>query len=1420
MKVVRYIGNQYFIFILILSISLGHVDIYNDGSTNSHVPSLEVISGYDDKVIEYSKINKIIAGGHQFTEVTYEQVLDQTIYFQFRYGGINVLFGESQCLWIDISGNKYQLIFQFIQIDSNRVVPIGRSEVPSKSNYFIGDSPNEWITDSANYEELHYPNIYDGIDLMFYVSDGRLKYEYNVHSGADPGEIKTEYRGSSRCVIDESIGDIIIETKSGELIDKAPITYQLVKDERMDIESRFLEIEDNKFSYEIGIYDTSRPLVIDPGISLGTYLGGSDNEVLASHCIDENGDIYVAGVTRSIDFPVTNGSLNTTAPGGLDMVIMKLKDDLSTLVYCTYIGGTGSDYGYSIQADKYGNVYLTGYTRSTDFPTTSSVIQRNLMGNDDIFLLKLNPKGNGLEYSTLIGGTDRDRGLALAIDEDSNAFITGYTRSTNFPTTSGCYDEELGGDRDVVLVKISPNATNLMYSTYFGGQSTDWGESIVVDEEGTAYVAGTAVSHDFPTTPGAYSTSFQGGDDDYFLLGFNISKNAFKFSTYVGGSGTEGGGPRIYIDSQGSILFGGTTHSTDFPMINETYQKKYSGGSDCIIAEFNESGDTIIASTYFGGSGDEVLSGINRELDGTIRFSGNTDSIDLNCTPNAVEENNSGKMDIFLVQLSQSMEFLDYCTYLGGANDERSFMMVATESMITISGSTDSIDLFDDGNVYCSTNSGGYDLFIAKIIIDLYTNATTPDKPLLFTVVPGDRQVILSWTPPENDEAYGVRGYYISRGLNELVLDVMERTNGTTRSFIDRPLVNGKKYYYSISAFNLIGEGNQTDILNATPLTIPSEPVNFNVTPGWKIVNLTWYGPADVGGELIGYILSRGRSPDVFVIHNNLGNVTGFTDTNVTSGDRYFYRLIAYNTMGNGTSTTILSAIPFGFPHAPVNTSVKDHDDYLSLEWDPPENVGGTPILGYNVYRRQTNGSKGLIGATYTTFFDDVNAIKGFHYFYSVSTINKYGEGPQSEEVGIIQYSVPHVPTNVRAIVNGSTVEIVWDPPLNNGGVVIDAYLIFRGISGSPSELIATVSDILSYFDLNLTFGVTVRYSVHARNRIGLSDPSSDTTVTPVGPPSVSEKIWLIEGVGHLEVQWSIPDNDGGSPIIQYWIYKGTSPFVLEKITEVDYTDQSYIDTNLEIGTRYYFRVSAVNSIGEGPFGEIIEGIPYGLPYAPINIQYQINAATLIITWDPPISDGGRPIKGYFLYRSDSRSPNEILVFNSNSTTFLDSELEYEITYYYTVSASNIAGEGQRSNSISVRLTQDNVPPYPPIDFKVQQQDGKVILTWLASQSDGGLSIIRYDIYRGRSQISMVKIQEVRDDLSFTDNKLTLGIEYYYHVRAINEIGESDPSKTISVVIESDEPIFDKTQFIVIIGIIISLGLLAIGYYRRRRNRL
>jgi Bacterial Ig-like domain (group 3)/Abnormal spindle-like microcephaly-assoc'd, ASPM-SPD-2-Hydin/Beta-propeller repeat len=533
----------------------------------------------------------------------------------------------------------------------------GEDELAGTSNYFIGNDPAKWRTKVPTYAKVKYEGIYPGIDLVYYGHQRELEYDFVLQPGANPQAIRLGIAGAKRLRLEH--GDLVLTSAGGDVHLRSPHIYQEANGVRREIRGRYVIKSKNEVGFEVAGYDRRRALVIDPVLAYSTYLGGSANDYGWGIAVDSAGNAYVTGYTESTDFPTVNAiqqdlrgqadafvtkfnadgsdlvystylggsagaggvgialdaagnayvtgsagsgfpTINAIQPtfGGVeDAFLTKINADGSALVYSTYLGGSDIDWGSGVAVDAAGNAYVTGSTRSTEFPTANAIQPTN-HGGYDAFVTKINAGGSALVYSTYLGGSG-DENIAtyytggIATDAAGNAYVTGYTDSTDFPTVHAFQPAYGGGVSDAFVAKINASGSAFIYSTYLGGSGDDEGAGIAADSAGNAYVTGGTSSTDFPTANALQPTNH--GGYDAFVTKINAGGSALVYSTYLGGGGDDDG-RGIAVDSAGNAYVTGYTGSWDFPLVNAINPPETGG----FVSHVSADGSALVYSTDLG----------------------------------------------------------------------------------------------------------------------------------------------------------------------------------------------------------------------------------------------------------------------------------------------------------------------------------------------------------------------------------------------------------------------------------------------------------------------------------------------------------------------------------------------------------------------------------------------------------------------------------------------------------------------------------------------------------------------------------------------------------------------------------------------------------------------------------------------------
>ncbi|BDZ71374.1 SBBP repeat-containing protein [Methanobacterium petrolearium] len=730
----------------------------------------------------------------------------------------------------------------------------GHETGTAKVDYYMGNDSSQWKTALTTWNSISLGEIYPGITVILRANGDNVEKIFLIQARANPEDIKILILGTSDLQV-TSEGDLKMQTPIGDVLLSKPLAYQ-----EDDVISVNYNLDGNIYSFQVGEYDKSKELTIDPILQYGSYLGGTRDDAGQSITLDDDGNIYITGYTDSANFPTTTGAYQTSNAGTYDTFITKLAPNSHgtyNLQYSTYLGGTNYDYGTSIAVDNEGNIYITGYTWSEDFPTTTGAFQTSNAGAADSFIVKLTPNNQGtndLKYSTYIGGSDPymyadDYGYSIAVDTAGNIYVTGCTFSDDFPTTTGAYQTSNGGDSDVFVVKLTPNnqgTNDLKYSTYLGGSRYDYGYGITVDNEQNIYVTGCTWSGSygtlFPTTAGAYQTSYSGIYGDAFISKLspdNQGTDDLKYSTFLGGSDDDGG-QGIAIDNNGTIYITGYTASNDFPTTSDAYQTSNAGSYDVFISKLtpdSQGTDDLKYSTYLGGNSNDYGWSIDLDKEKTIYITGYTGSDDFPTTSGAYQTSLHGWGDAFISKMSsysQGSSDLQYSTYLGGDSDEFGYSVTLDDAgNIYATGYTYSENFPTTSGAYQANYQGAGDAFIVKLASVADVNITkTVDNTTPYVGDTVIYTIIVRNNGP--DTSYGVTVTdIIPKGLKYLSSNTSYGSyDPVTGTWTMDYLSNGETATLTITSM-VLQSGKITNTARVTALTY--DPVRNNTTASTTI---------------------------------------------------------------------------------------------------------------------------------------------------------------------------------------------------------------------------------------------------------------------------------------------------------------------------------------------------------------------------------------------------------------------------------------------------------------------------------------------------------------------------------------------------------------------------------------------------------
>ena len=538
----------------------------------------------------------------------------------------------------------------------------------ARTDYFIGPRSN-WHTGVTSYARVRYSQVYRGIDTVYYGNQGRLEYDFLLAPGADAGAIRMRFRGADRLRITPA-GDLEVEAGGATLIEKRPA----VRQGDVAIAGRYVLLARDLAAFRVGRYDRTRPLVIDPLLVYSTYIGGSGDDQVNAVRLTANGLLYVTGSTNSGNMPFINGAYSNAPLPGATNIFLAILDTSAAggfqPTYFGYIGGSTADIPLAMVLDAQGDVYLTGTTTSLDFP---------MVGNS---ILATFPT---ISTSGVIANT------------------TGLTQAFVLELNPALYGE-----------------VSLLYTTFLGGtQGNTSGNAIDLDQAGNIYVVGTTLTGDFPVTPNAYQTSLWGGQDT-FLIEFNTSTAAPFYATFLGGE-LDDDGRAVAVAPNGLVYMAASTESTEFPMAGFSYQGSPVGGYDLIVAVLDPTQfgtESLIYSTYLGGSASEEVRGMAVDGNGNLLLTGYTLSSDFPVTPDAAQPAYGGNGDIFVCVVNPfTPQFLLYSTFLGGSDADVGYGIgVDAQNNIYVTGYTLSADLPVTPNAPEPLYPQGVDIVAAKVI--------------------------------------------------------------------------------------------------------------------------------------------------------------------------------------------------------------------------------------------------------------------------------------------------------------------------------------------------------------------------------------------------------------------------------------------------------------------------------------------------------------------------------------------------------------------------------------------------------------------------------------------------------------------------------------------------------------------------------
>ncbi len=980
---------------------------------------------------------------------------DPKVKFLAHGGGYGLFLTANEAvLKIQASSRDAYAVSMALDGANQNATVVGTDELPGKSNYFIGNDPRKWHRNVPQFARVRYQNVYPGIDLVYYGRQGQLEYDFEVAPGVDAKQVSLRFRGSDQLSIDAD-GNLVLGTDAGNVELKAPRVYQPIGQEQRPVSGKFVLRAKDQVGFELGDYDRSRRLVIDPQLSYSTYLGGSSAESCSA----------ITGL------PFTPGCPAIAVDSGL-------------------------------------NAYIAGSTESTDFPPSPGHIG-NLTGTANVFIAKFNSQASALLYSTYLGGSDTDYPAGISVDAGFNVFVSGTTNSPDFPTLNGLAATPTSANH-VFVSKLDAGA-NLLYSTYLASSGVDTASGVAVDSQDRIYVTGTTTSTDFPTTPNSWSTLsgfVPPGTIELFFSKLDPTQpgaGGLLYSSYLGGSLVNSGTPTVIgggiaVDTNCNAYISAGTNYTDMKPLVNAYQGTLlsTAGTNAWLAQFvvptnsNCGSDyTVNYATYFGGSGSDVAYGISVDNAHIAYVVGSTTSGDiaiptsdsippfqacLDVPPNPPNPPPSPcpaetASDAFVAKFTPPVASgttpgsvtLVYFTYLGGSLDDAGLAIVAdTIGGARITGFTKSADFPNAGSPLQSGSGGGTDAFYSRID----TTSTSQTTPTSFSSYLGGSGTDIGTGVALDFQSDSYVAGETSSGNFPKLNPFQASLQGPSDAFVTKlkPVTNGLVITSAIGSPTPVGVGNAvtfkyTMINNSTD---PTSGVAFTDLVGSGSAS---FGSATASPGSCGSIANQSVSCAIGLLDVGQTAIVTVTLTPSVAGALSNSGYVSAPTTGptSSASVTVNDFSVGPAPGSPTSLTVP----------------AGVPAI-YTIQVTPTGAIPESVALTCGTLPSETNCT------YTNPTITNLNNGPQSRTLEIT--TTARVTTTTRLWRNGGPFYALWLPV---GGLA----LVGAGVGVKPSRRRrALLAAVLGIFFALIVF------------QAGCSSTSSTTltTGTPAGTYTVS----------------------------------------------------------------------------------------------------------------------------------------------------------------------------------------------------------------------------------------------------------------------------------------------------------------------------
>ena len=1276
------------------------------------------------------------------------------------------------------------------------VEPEGVGELGYPTNYFIGNDPDQWVIGARSFRQVVYKDVWPGIDVRYRFSGDHLKYDLLLGADADPSVIRFGVEGSIGLEVNDDGLEIHLSSslsiKDSGLVawygngERAEVRFRLDGDgfgfdvDKADGRTMVIDpVVLHASSYVGGTYaEWAEDLQVDgdgniiiagwtsssdypttPGayaeeggyydvvitkmnhncskIVWSTFLGGTNMDFADALEVDDSNNIYISGRTWSKDFPVTEGAYAKEANlgsgwGQIDIYITKLTPNGNSLVYSTYLGGTGPEEPYDIEVRK-GKLGLAGWTDSLDFPTTKGPHAANFGA---AILLVMNENGSQMENCWVWDSIGGEGASSLEWDRNGDIVVAGYSSSPALMTTPGVYQptKPTGGVCGFVA-RYSVRQDRLIFCTWLGG-AEDMITSVEVDYNLNVYVGGVSRyggpgAPEYPTTLGAFDREYNGWREG-FVTKMDSQGSRLIYSTLLGGADDDIVND-IELDGKGGLVVVGSIVSGDnFTVTPDCHDPNWSGEGEGFVLHLNSIGTDLIYSSFHGGSyEDEIVAVEFDDVDNYVVL-GSTFSSDIPIAQDGYQIRYAGAQDMFVSVIGElsppsaplslqatgregyiELDWLaplndgdypvrEYHIYKGTSEDDLRPYQVLDDVLTFVD------DEVEWGVAYhYAVHASNWKGMSPRSNVVSARSVTVPDPPINMTASAGIDSVSVGWEPPEFTGGLPLTEFRLYRQMEGGQKEFVATIGPEVWAYEDAEAEDGTVYTYILTAANEFGESRRAVNVTLRTTAVPTPPLGLDHTYGDMFIRLTWEPPEDdFGLHVTDYEVYRqtGDGP-VDLIGQVTVPALNIVDDQVSIGVVYNYYVTARNAKGPSIASEVIEAMVMLPPDPPTNAKAMAMEQFVRVTWSPPAFDGASSVLGYRVYLGGTETEALYLGGTSIKGADDLELVflhdapyDNVVREYFVTAVNAEGESDPSDVVATMLYELPTPPRSLTIAWGDGRLSLEWQPPATDGGTPVMSYSIYRrGADGAGySHLVTLPPGIHDHIDDTTDNGVEYAYRMTAINMIGESVPSPEVTAVPAGQPGVPLDV-VAEGlVGSARVTWRSPVVDGGRPVEGYRVYAVMEGINLKQLSEIGSDEMEFIHTGLVNGMVYIYAVRAFTEAGRSELSDIVEARPVGPPSPLRDLEAIWMDGHVRLTWNRSQDDGGSSIQGYRLRRDDWQEANWT---NVGDPVFLDFEAESGKTYNYTVYAFTDIGSSPVS-IITFTVPREEEPPVEPEAIK------------------------------------------------------------------------------------------------------------------------